>query len=130
MITIIPCGARKLTRQAKADEMYIGSYHRMCQRYAKKLGHPFYILSAKYGLLRPFDIIEPYSLTLGQAGSVKPSQVKEQAIEFGIENENCIAIGGKRYTDLCKAIFQNCQTPLQNIKGGNGKQLQWMRAQL
>lgn len=131
MITIIPCGARKLTRQARADEMYTGSYHRMCQRYAKKLGHPFYILLAKYGLLRPSDIIEPYSLTLGQAGSVSPLRVAKQAEELGIKNESCIAIGGKRYTDLCKAIFFNCQTPLQtNVRGGNGKQLQWMKAQL
>lgn len=131
MIVIIPCGARKLTRQARADEMYIGSYARMCQRYAKKLGHPFYILSAKYGLLRPSDIIDPYSLTLGQAGSISPLQVAKQAEELGIKQEDCIAIGGKRYVDLCKSIFQNCQTPLQdNVKGGNGKQLQWMKAQL
>lgn len=130
MIIIIPCGARKLTRHARADEIYIGSYHRMCQRYAKKLGYPFFILSAKYGLLRPSDIIEPYSLTLGQAGSVSPAFVNKQAQDLGIKNEDCIAIGGRRYTNLCKAIFKNCQTPLQNIKGGNGKQLQWMKAQL
>lgn len=130
MITIIPCGARKLTHPARADEIYIGVYHRMCQRYAKKLGHPFYILSAKYGLMQPSDIIEPYSLTLGQKGCIKPLQVKEQSIKLGINLEDCIAIGGKKYTDLCKAVFRNCQTPLQNIKGGNGKQLQWMKSQL
>jgi hypothetical protein len=130
MITIIPCGARKLPYKTQAQEMYIGSYAIMCRRYAKKLGYPFFILSAKYGLLYPTDIIEPYSLTLGQVGSITPKEVKLQAISLGIINESCIAIGGKRYTDLCKAIFSNCQTPLQNIKGGNGKQLQWMKAQL
>ena len=133
MIIIIPCGARKLNHKAMAKDMYIGSYAAMCKRYARSIttDDKIFILSAKYGLLKMTDIIESYSLTLGQMGSVTPRQVKQQAQDLNILQEDCIAIGGKRYINLCKAIFINCKTPLQdNVKGGNGKQLQWMKAQL
>jgi len=133
MIVIIPCGARKLTHKAMAKDIYIGSYAVMCKRYARSLVDDkfIFILSAKYGLLKMTDKIEPYSLTLGQAGAITLKQVREQVIAFGILEEDCIAIGGKRYTDLCRAIWQNCKTPLQdNIKGGNGMQLQWMKQQI
>lgn len=133
MIVIIPCGARKLTHKAMAKDIYIGSYAVMCKRYARSIttDDNIFVLSAKYGLLQMADEIEPYSLTLGQVGCITPEQVKQQAVDMNIDKEDCIAIGGKRYTDLCKAVFLNCKTPLQdNVKGGNGKQLQWMKAQL
>lgn len=133
MIVVIPCGAKKLNREAMAKDMYIGSYARMCLRYARSIAPDdrIYILSAKYGLLRLTDIIQPYSLTLGQYGCVSPQQVRLQAEKFGILKEDCVAVGGKRYVELCKLIFARCTTPLQDhAKGGNGKQMQWMRRQI
>ena len=130
-IVVIPCGARKLTQPAQAQSMYTGSYHRMCKRYARSLTTPdnIYILSAKYGLLKMTDMIEPYSLTLGQPGCVTPLHIKQQAVELEISDRPCIAVGGKKYTDLCRHVWRDCVTPLQG-KGGNGRQMQWMKAQL
>jgi hypothetical protein len=134
MIVVIPCGARKLSAPAPAGKMYIGSYAQMCQRYAQSLTTPdnIFILSAKYGLLRLTDEIQPYSLTLGEPGCITPKQIKQQAMRFGIIDELCIAIGGRRYVDYCRLVWKNCKTPLQdNVKkGGNGRQLQWMKGQL
>lgn len=133
MIVIIPCGSKKLSRPALAGNLYIGSYHKMCQRYARSLVSPdhIFILSAKYGLLRLSQLIAPYSLTLGEPGAITHLQVRQQALDFGILDEDCIAIGGTRYVNLCKMVWKNCKTPLQtNVKGGNGRQLQWMKAQL
>lgn len=131
-IVIIPCGARKLDRSAQAQRMYIGSYHKMCQRYALSLVTPddVYILSAKHGLLKMTDVIEPYSLTLGQPGCVTSSHIHRQALELDILERPCIAVGGKKYTDLCRHVWRDCSTPLQQVKGGNGRQMQWMKAQL
>jgi len=133
MIIVIPCGAKKLNRPAMAKDMYTGSYALMCKRYARTLApdSQIFILSAKYGLLRMNDKITPYSLTLGEAGAVTPSLVRRQAQEMGIAAEDCIAIGGVRYTSLCKAVFANCKTPLQdNVKGGMGYHMKWMKAKL
>lgn len=133
MIVIIPCGAKKLNRAAFAKEMYVGSYHRMCQRYARSIAHPdsILILSAKHGLLRFNDEIEPYSLTLGEPGCVSVSYVRSQAQALGLLGEDVIAIGGKKYTGLCRQVWPKTQTPLQdNVKGGNGKQMGWMKSQL
>lgn len=131
LIVVIPCGARKLNHPAQAQSMYIGSYHKMCQRYALSLVTPddIYILSAKYGLLKMTDVIEPYSLTLGQPGCVTLSHVRQQATELEILERPCVAVGGKKYTDLCCHVWRDCSTPLQG-RGGNGRQMQWMKAQL
>lgn len=130
-IIIIPCGSKKLDRPAQAQYMYTGSYHKMCQRYARSLATPedIYILSAKYGILRMTDVIEPYSLTLGQPGCITFFYARQQATKLEIIDRSCIAVGGKRYTDFCRQVWSDCVTPLQG-KGGNGRQMQWMKAQL
>jgi len=105
----------------------------MCQRYARKLTTPdkIYILSAKYGLLKMTDVIEPYNTTLGDPGAISVGKVYEQAKELDLLGDDCIAIGGRKYVGYCKAIWSSCATPLQdNVRGGNGKQLQWMKSQL
>ena len=130
-IVVIPCGARKKLVSAQAQYMYTGSYHKMCQRYGRSLVPPeqIYILSAKYGLLRLEDVIEPYSMTLGQPGCVTPQDVYKQAFNYDILDRPCVAVGGRRYTDLCRRVWKDCTTPLWG-KGGNGKQMQWMKSQL
>jgi len=94
--------------------MYIGGYHKMCRRYAQTFANneAIFILSAKYGLLANDDMVQPYSLTLGQAGSVTAHYVNQQAIRFGIDKETCVALGGVRYTKLCQAVWPEASVPL------------------
>lgn len=44
--------------------MYLGEFFALNIAYIKKVTDRFYILSAKYGLLHPEQIIEPYELHL------------------------------------------------------------------
>jgi hypothetical protein len=130
-IVIIPCGAKKLNRPAKAINMYQGSYYKKCRDYALSLTmkENIFILSAKYGLLPLDKIIEPYSLTLGQEGCVNSNDVRKQAGELNLLDRDCIAIGGKRYTNLCKRVWKEAKTPLEG-KGGMGYQMKWMKEQI
>lgn len=130
-IVIIPCGAKKLNHPAKAINMYQGSYYKKYREYALALTNldNLFILSAKYGLLKPNQVIEPYSKTLGDDGCITYWDVKKQAIEYGVLDRDCIAIGGKRYVNLCKRVWKNILTPLQG-KGEIGYQMQWMKNQI
>lgn len=114
MICIIPCGKAKQEHASPAHAMYIGGYHKMCRRYAQTFAsnEAIFILSAKYGLLANDDIVQPYSLTLGQAGSVTAHYVNQQAERFGISDETCVALGGVRYTKLCQAVWPTASVPL------------------
>lgn len=78
------------------------------------------------GYLLLDDVIETYNLTMGQPGCVSPQRVKTQAQERNLLHYDCIAIGGQRYTSVCRYVWPACKTPLTGT-GGNGKQLQWLK---
>jgi hypothetical protein len=62
--TFIACGAAKLPREAAAKDLYVGSLFRLARRYAEASGDPWWILSAKHGLLHPDEQVAPYELFL------------------------------------------------------------------
>ncbi len=126
-LIIIPCGGKKREETCSAGEMYVGPYHKACRAWADSLGGRVLILSAKYGLLRLDEEIIPYDLRMGQAGSVTPGVVRKQLEGLGIEDfaGEVIALGGKEYTNIIKAIWPTCKTPLEGL-GGIGKQLSWL----
>ena len=59
-VIIIGCSKKKLSRSAKAKELYQGTLFKRGVALAEQDGRPWYILSGKYGLLDPDEIIDPY----------------------------------------------------------------------
>lgn len=108
-----------------AGEMYVGSYHAALRRYAEAIGK-VYILSAKYGLMELSTQIEPYNLRMGDQGCVTTSVILQQATRLGLLECDVIALGGRDYTRICRAVWPTCKTPLDGV-GGIGKQLAWLK---
>lgn len=67
-LIIIGCGKDKLDRRAPAQDLYTGQLFQARRAYAEAQGHPWMIISAKYGLLLPTEEIDPYDLSLGSTG--------------------------------------------------------------
>lgn len=69
-IIVVGCGQSKLTRAAKAEELYCGPLFSARRRYAVAAGVPWFVASSKYGLVDPSKVIEPYEqrLKAGEAG--------------------------------------------------------------
>lgn len=64
-IILIGCGRKKLDHGAAAEDIYTGSLFRARVGHAKSTGHPWWIVSAKFGLLEPGTWIdEPYDLKI------------------------------------------------------------------
>lgn len=124
---IVSCGATKLDRPAFAGEMYTGPFHRGCRRYALSLTDPerILILSARYGLLRLDQRIEPYNQRMGRPGSVSAETVRRQAREIGIDSDP-ILIMGQDYERVACAVWPKSPTPLRGV-GVIGKKLRWMK---
>ena len=60
-IAVINCGSRKKSLATPAREMYEdGSLFKKIRDYVESTYPQYYILSGKYGLLEPNQIIEPY----------------------------------------------------------------------
>lgn len=66
-VILVGCGQRKLTNAAPARELYTGPLFRDQRAYAEASGQPWAILSARYGLVLPAAVIEPYDQRLPKA---------------------------------------------------------------
>jgi hypothetical protein len=101
-VYVVPCGAEKLDKPARARDLYVGSMFKMALRSAgvQEDGEIF-ILSALHGLLHPNDVIEPYDMKMGDRGSVSSATVRRQARKrFGWSAPMNV------YTFLPKAYFK------------------------
>lgn len=90
---VIPCGAGKLDHAAPAAELYTGTMFRHTYENVAKMaagdraaGHEvrILILSALHGLLEVDQVVEPYELKMGAAGSVTAERIREQATALGM----------------------------------------------
>ena len=63
-LVLIGCSAAKLSRAAPAAELYTGQLFVLSRRYAEHFGSAWRILSAKYGVVDPRQVIEPYDRAL------------------------------------------------------------------
>lgn len=64
VILLVSCGKRKSSVPCQAKEMYNSFRFQQIKTIAESLKVRWYIMSAKYGLLSPESIIEPYDMCL------------------------------------------------------------------
>ena len=65
-IYLVSCTKSKQAGPAPARDLYSKSaWFRKARAYVEKIGQPWFVLSAKYGLVHPDEVIERYELTLG-----------------------------------------------------------------
>lgn len=127
-IVVIGCGAAKLDHAAPAAELYTGQHFRVCRSTAEALAAPgcWFILSARYGLVEPTAVLEPYDLILGQPGAVQWPLVRRQALRLGVYGDRVTALCGAAYADLLFHVFRDVRRPLAGL--GIGQQRGMMRA--
>ena len=61
---LVSCVGQKLSVPAPAADLYTSAWFRKARSYVAESGEPWFILSAKYGLVHPDKVIEPYDVTL------------------------------------------------------------------
>lgn len=132
MIVFISCTKKKLGHPCSAKEMYTASqWFRGGWQYAKSLNpDDIYILSAKYGLLRPDDIIEPYNKTLIteniNAIKIWSTMVAKQIRNEGINTfDYAVFLCGFNYRRFIRNLFPNRIEPLAHM--GIGQQMRYFK---
>lgn len=63
-IVLVGCGKSKLKKAAAAKDLYTGQLFKLARAYAERVGDDWRILSTKYGLLKPDEVIDPYDETV------------------------------------------------------------------
>jgi len=67
---VIPCCKPKRTGKCKASDMYQSPLFKRAKKTALRSGLEWFILSAKYGLIKPDTIIEPYEKIMKSNGGL------------------------------------------------------------
>ena len=91
---VVPCGAEKVAHDAPAAELYTGSLFQEvlanvvdeARATEELLGEPVQvlILSALHGFLTLEEVVAPYSVKMGQAGSITAEQLAVQVEARGM----------------------------------------------
>lgn len=129
-IVFLSCVKSKRNHACSAQDMYTSSLFRKTFSYAKSL-HPkkIFILSAKYGLLKLDDLIEPYEKTLNNMKSLEKrvwagDVLSKLRQEVDLQREHFVFLAGINYrTDLIPHI-KHYDIPMEGLSFG--RQLQWL----
>jgi hypothetical protein len=131
-VCLVSCVKAKKPTSAAAKELYVSNWFRLARRYVESLGCPWYILSAKHGLVAPNTVIDPYEVTLNNMGVAERmawSARVVEAIEKQIPNSGqVVVLAGARYREFLMDDLRRraavVTVPLEGLR--IGEQLSWL----
>ncbi|NLM00831.1 MAG: hypothetical protein GX220_05190 [Treponema sp.] len=130
-VFLISCTQSKRTYKCKAKDMYLGSLFIKSYKYAEQeKADRIFILSAKYGLVKPDEIIEPYNQTLNKMSDKERIDWSRKVIErlseeVSLKNDKFIILAGKNYYEKILPSICIYELPLLGLGIGIGKRLKW-----
>lgn len=123
-VVFIACSKTKKGYRCPAKELYQGQLFKKAFAFSSRHFSHIYILSAKYGILHPDQVIEPYEKTLL---SMKPSEVKAwyQMVEKQMENLKLNAFKHVFFASRLYCKEFEGEKPLYGLK--YGECLKWFK---
>ena len=129
---LVSCVSQKLAGPAPAKDLYTSSLFRKARSYAEAGGGPWFILSAKHGLLHPEEVIGPYNLTLNHMPAAQRRQwaaVVFSQLEPHLNGiESVVFLAGQRYWEILKSMLEargvDVRIPMEGLR--IGEQLSWL----
>ena len=93
--------------KAPAKQMYQGRLFKTVRNYCETMGFDYVIISAKYGLIFPNEVIEGYEKVLRTKEDVKNIQplVEEKLRPLLKDYDRIVVIAGKRYREVLKNLW-------------------------
>ncbi len=133
---LVSCVKTKLPQPAKAKDLYVSDWFRKARAYVEREGGAWRILSAKYGLVDPEDVVRPYEKTLITMRKVERSTWAGNVLEA---LEPCLAdadtvvfLAGERYREFLEPALRSrgvaLDVPMRGLS--QGRQLAWLGARL
>jgi len=130
-IVLISCVSQKLSRRAKARDLYVSTLFKFNLKYAEKLKPDnIFVLSAKHGLLSLEKEIEPYEQTLNKMSVSEIKQWASRVLEqikrvCSINETEFVFLAGDKYRKYLLPHVKNSQVPLEGLR--IGEQLQKLK---
>ena len=129
---LVSCVSKKRAVPAPAQDLYVSPLFLKTRAYVEGLGQPWYILSAKYGLVRPEQLIDPYDLTLKQMGVAERRRWAERVMSQLQPHLDGVAevvfLAGQPYQEFLNPQISKqgvtVYDPLQGLK--IGERMRWL----
>lgn len=103
-IYLVCCVSKKRATPSPAKDLYESELFGRARAYVEATGCPWFILSAKHGLVAPDEVIAPYDETLNtmdvEERRVWAEKVQEQMDERLPAAERIVIFAGKRYREF------------------------------
>jgi hypothetical protein len=143
VLCLIGCCKKKLPHAAPARELYCSPLFRLCLAWAQQHADAWAILSARYGIVRPDEVIGPYDNTIAQRrpfGGKPLTPPEYDGWMYGhaqarfichyatpTQQPRLIVLAGKDYWRGLVAHGLKVETPLDGL--GIGERLRWLKQQ-
>jgi hypothetical protein len=135
-IALVACVKTKNHMPMPARDLFISNWFRKASAYATRVADEWYILSAKYGLVAPDTVIEPYDEPLNRM-TVAARRAWARCVRQDLDRvlqpgDQVVILAGKRYrenlVDPIRQMGCSIEIPMEGL--GIGKQLRWLKQQL
>ena len=131
-IHLLSCVGRKQPVPAPARDLYTSSWFCKARSYAESTGQPWFVLSAKHGLVHPGEVISPYDLTLNTMPVADrrqwASRVLTQLGPYLGGVESVVLLAGQRYREFLEPSLRSrgllVSVPMEGLR--IGEQLRWL----
>ena len=123
-VVLISCVKKKLDHAAPAKDLYTSPLFRLSWEYAKTRNpNKIFILSAKYNLLNPEKVVEPYDQTLKSMGSQGRKEwsaevLKELRNNTDTKNDKFVLLAGRPYLKYIEDEIVHKEEPLKGLSIG------------
>jgi hypothetical protein len=126
---LVACCKKKLDHPAPARDLYQSPLFRFSRAYVECTCGGWAILSAKYGLVLPCDVIDPYDLSLRKMSRAEVSEWAakiRQRIREVFPGESFLVLAGRTYMSAVEGLPH--EAPLSGMS--IGRRLSWLKAHL
>ena len=131
VVALVACSSRKLPRPAPARDLYQGQLFKAARAYVEARGWPWHILSARYGLVDPDLVLEPYDQPIGDVAAWSADVWEALLKRYLRDRAICFYFfAGRRYRSRLASLIQASPrwcvcAPL--ARRGYAQQVAWLR---
>lgn len=128
---LVSCVGKKRTAPAPARDLYISEWFTRARKLVEATGSNWFILSARFGLVPPDQVIAPYDVTLNDmpiaARRAWAADVQKQINRAIPPGGQCIVLAGERYREFLMDFITGRYEVDVPMKGlAIGQQLRWL----
>ena len=131
-VCLVSCVGVKRAVSAPAKDLYQSDWFIKARRYVEAIGCPWFILSAKHGLISPDEVTAPYEQTLNTMGVSERRNwariVQKQMDEHMPNASHIVVLAGARYReflmDYLRRRADTVDVPMVGLR--IGEQLGWL----